>query len=77
MKSPKILRKPVTSSNIKSIGYDEPSRILEIEFVKGSVYQYSPVTAPAYQDLIKAPSIGKHFHTHIKSNDKLDVKQLS
>lgn len=76
MSKPKITREPVTSSNIKSVGYDEPTRVLEIEFNKGLVYQYSPVTLAAYQELISAPSIGKHFHTHIKENDKLDVKKI-
>lgn len=78
MQTPKITRTPVQSSNIKSIGYDEPKRILEIEFTKGGhVYQYSPVTASAYRELINAPSIGKHFHSHIKDNTNIDTKKIS
>lgn len=36
-------RKSVTSSNIASIGYDETSETLEIEFKNGGVYQYFDV----------------------------------
>ncbi len=75
---PKLMeRKPVTSSNIKSIGYDPSRKLLEIEFTKGSIYQYHPVTESAYNELISAESVGKHFHTHIKANTILDVKHIA
>lgn len=78
MQTPKIKRSPVSSSNIKSIGYDEGTRTLEIEFARGNhVYQYSPVTSSAYQELLNATSIGKHFHAHIKDNTNLDTKKIS
>ena len=34
-------RKHVNSSDLKSVGYDEKSQILEIEFNNGGVYIYS------------------------------------
>jgi hypothetical protein len=36
-------REAVTSSNIASIGYDEDSQTLEIEFLNGGLYQYFDV----------------------------------
>ena len=35
-----MIRQPVSSSNIRSIGYDSMSSTLEIEFHSGGVYQY-------------------------------------
>jgi hypothetical protein len=35
-----IIRTPVESSNIASVGYDKENQILEIEFHHGAVYQY-------------------------------------
>ena len=34
-----MYRESVESSNIASIGYDEASRTLEVEFLNGSVYE--------------------------------------
>lgn len=62
-------RKPVESSNIASIGYDEATKTLEVEFKGGSgVYTYSGVPKDLYGTLT-APnqgSVGKLFHTHVK-----------
>ena len=33
----------VRSSNIRSIGYDQKTQTLEVEFLKGGVYQYFDV----------------------------------
>ena len=38
-----MIRKSVTSSDIRSIGYDDETRILEIEFHSGGIYQYYSV----------------------------------
>jgi len=58
----------VVSSNIKSIGYDPQSQILEIEFSDGGVYDYHGVLPATYQDFLKSESYGKFFHTNIKKN---------
>ena len=36
-------RKPVISSDIKSVGYYEYALIMEVEFLKSGFYQYSRV----------------------------------
>jgi hypothetical protein len=59
-------RQPVSSSNLKSVGYDALQQILEIEFQNGSVYQYYDVPLEIYEGLMNAPSHGKFFHQYIK-----------
>jgi hypothetical protein len=60
-------RQPVQSSNITSVGYSPESKVLEIEFSSGGIYQYANVPASEHAALIAAPSVGKYFHAHIKS----------
>ncbi len=59
-------RKPVSSSNIASIGYDENSSTLEIEFLNNSIYQYFDVPLHLYQGLINANSHGQYLAENIK-----------
>lgn len=54
-------KQPVISSNLSSVGYDTKSRALEVEFLKGSVYQYENVPSVFYNGLISANSKGKYF----------------
>jgi len=51
-------RLPITSSNIKSIGYDNQLSILEVEFISGDVYQYYDVPEHLYQEFMHASSLG-------------------
>jgi hypothetical protein len=59
-------REYVSSSNIRSIGYDATSETLEIEFNSGGIYQYFGVPEHVYDELMSAPSIGTYFHQNIK-----------
>ena len=59
-------RTPVQSSNLASVGYDSDNMVLEIEFLKGGIYQYSNVAEQIYNDLINASSKGKYFDQNIK-----------
>jgi hypothetical protein len=59
-------RKPVSSSMIASVGYLARSRMLEIEFVSGSIYRYLDVDKEVYDDFMEAPSKGTFFNAHIK-----------
>lgn len=56
----------VSSSNIASIGYDESSSTLEIEFSNNAVYQYFDVPAHIYESLMYADSHGLYFAQNIK-----------
>ena len=56
----------VSSSNIRSIGYEASSLTLEVEFKSGSVYQYMGVPQNEYEALMNAASIGRHLNRNIK-----------
>lgn len=59
-------RTAVSSSNISSIGYDQESNTLEVEFHSGAVYQYFDVPLNIYQEFMAADSKGQYFAQHIK-----------
>jgi hypothetical protein len=56
----------VRSSNIHSVGYDQATTTLEIEFRTGGVYQYLMVPDSVYHGLMRASSKGRYFHDHIR-----------
>lgn len=58
-------RKPVTSSNLKSVGYDEQQKVLEVEFRDGSVYQYFAVPLATYAGLMRAQSKGRFLQQYV------------
>ncbi len=60
-------RTPVTSSNLKSVGYDPQTKTLEVEFQSGSIYQYSEVPEDVYQALMSASSHGQYYVQNIRS----------
>ena len=64
---PMIVRSPVVSSNISSVGYDAPSLTLEIEFHSGKVYQYFDVPEQVYGEFVGAASLGSYFNAQIKN----------
>ena len=65
----------VESSNIKSIGYDEPRRRLCVEFLKlpGVVYIYAGVSLNTYRLVMGddpvpgLDTLGKRFNSYIKA----------
>ncbi|MCX7887843.1 MAG: KTSC domain-containing protein [Verrucomicrobiae bacterium] len=59
-------RQKVVSSDIASVGYDEATGTLEIEFHATSVYRYYSVPPDVYRGLLTTPSPGKYFLQHIK-----------
>jgi hypothetical protein len=61
-----VRRRPVGSSNLRSVGYDSESRILEVEFHQGGIYQYFGVPAHVYSSLMRAASHGSYLHSHVK-----------
>jgi hypothetical protein len=59
-------RQAVNSSNVASVGYDENSKVLEVAFKSGGVYQYSNVPRGIYEGMISATSVGSYFHKMVK-----------
>ena len=75
-----IERKPVDSSNIVSMGYSGATKILEVEFRSGTVYQYFQVPRKAYAELESADSKGRHLARNIRDKfqyERLQRKQAS
>ena len=60
-------RQSVSSSNIRSIGYDAIQKLLEIEFHSGGIYHYHGVPESHYHGLMSAPSKGTYFAQFIKN----------
>lgn len=60
-------REPVSSSNLRSVGYDSRAMVLEVEFHNGSIYQYLSVPAALYEGLMHASSKGRFLHQYILS----------
>jgi hypothetical protein len=62
----RIQRIGVSSSALRSVGYDPEQRVLEIEFTSGAVYQYFDVPPEVYRGLMAAESHGRYFHQHVR-----------
>ena len=58
-------RKRVNSSKLKSVGYDEKSRTLEIEMSTGQIFQYGGVYPEVYRRLMAAPNPSAFFDDKI------------
>ncbi len=61
-------RKKISSSSIRSVGYDERNQVLEVEFNDGRVTQYSGVSAELHRRLVSAPSIVSYFRDNIEES---------
>ncbi|GEM_PF-395626 len=61
-----IDRTPIGSSGIVSAGYDDKSRVMELEFKSGKVVQYSGVLYSTYDGLLESESKGQFFKEKIK-----------
>jgi hypothetical protein len=61
-------RKKVSSGSIRSIGFDERNRLLEIEFSDGKIVQYTGVSAEIHRRLVNAPSIVSYFRDNVEES---------
>lgn len=61
-----ILRTPVVSSSLTSVGYDEQQKLLEIEFRNGCVYRYMDVPREFFAQFMAANSKGRFFVLKIR-----------
>lgn len=62
----KLIRNPVVSTVLRSVGYDAQTHTLEIEFDSGHVYQYTDVPPNVHWELMHAESHGKYFDANIR-----------
>lgn len=56
-------KQEVDSTVIGAVGY---SRVLEIRFESGRIYQYYDVPEDIYEGMLAAESKGKYFNSHIR-----------
>jgi len=60
-----VQRKRVNSSKLRSVGYDEASRTLEVEMSNGQVFQYTGVYPEVYRGFMAAPNPTSFFDDKI------------
>lgn len=67
-KRPTIALTPVTSSQVKAIGYDAATKTLAVQFARGAgaIYHYPNVEQATFEAFVGAESIGTFFGKHIK-----------
>ena len=57
----------VSSSNVKSVGYDGESSTLEVEFNNGYLYHYTQVPSEIHNKFMSASSKGKFVNIFLKN----------
>jgi hypothetical protein len=63
-------RVQVQSTVIASVGYDETTRMLDIEFHSGAVWRYLDVPPEIHRALLDADSKGRFYNANIKGRFK-------
>jgi hypothetical protein len=58
--------KPVDSSMITAVGYEELEQLLYVRFKGGSTYEYRYVPVNVYENLMNAESIGSYLKRMIQ-----------
>ncbi|MEQ1880509.1 MAG: KTSC domain-containing protein [Burkholderiales bacterium] len=61
-------RKTLNSGSIRSVGFDERNRTLEVEFSDERVVQYTGVSAEIHRRLVSAPSIVSYFRDNVEES---------
>lgn len=64
-----MIRYPVSSSDVASVGYDASTSTLEVEFHSGGIYQYFDVPNHHFVALTRGNgSVGKYLNAQIKGH---------
>lgn len=66
----------VASSNLAAVGYDKQAKVLRIQFVEGSSYDYFAVPAKLYSALMKSESKGSFFQEHVVGKYRFEKVNL-
>ena len=59
-------RVPLSSSSLRSVGYDSDAKLLEVEFRSGALYHYEGVPDWLVEALMAARSKGRYFELRIR-----------
>lgn len=60
-------RERVSSSSIASVGYDEATKTLEIEFHNGRIYQFFDIPPQMAEAFRAAKSTGAYFNKYVRN----------
>lgn len=60
-------RYSVASSLVASVGYDENTETLEVEFLNSAIYQYYGVPRNVYEQFMSDTSKGTFLNVYIKN----------
>ena len=74
-----VLNFKVNSSAIHKVSYNAKTKILTLTFTSSDrTYDYGPVPAREVVQLMKAPSIGKHYNRYIRGHYEIEalLKQI-
>ena len=61
-------RKKVSSSQIRSVGYESGSQTLEVEMTDGTIWQYTRVPSEVHRRLMAAPTIATYYRDNIEED---------
>ncbi len=61
-------RKQISSSRIRSVGYDTATRTLQVEFNNGDIFDYYPVPEDIYRRMMSASSVASFFADRIEED---------
>jgi hypothetical protein len=60
-----MTRQLITSTGLKSVGYDAVAHVLEVELQSGPVSRYLDVPPSVYEALISAPSKTRYYNDNV------------
>lgn len=64
-----IFMEPITSSNLKEVGYDEKRQTLEVEFLHArEVYRYFSISRGVFDAMMSASTPGQYFYHFIRTS---------
>ena len=65
----------VISSRISRVAYDDLTQTLHVQFKRGRIYKYSPVSRETFMALYNAPSVGAYFGEHVHDNPDINCTE--
>ncbi|MFA7290589.1 MAG: KTSC domain-containing protein [Melioribacteraceae bacterium] len=65
MKLPEMT--PVQSSNVASVGYEDATLTVFVQFLNGTIYIYKGVPQFEFENLKTAASVGSYLHRNFKN----------
>ncbi|GAB7262115.1 MULTISPECIES: KTSC domain-containing protein [Dickeya] len=68
-------RKRVSSTELFAVGYDSENRILEVELLNGSLYQYKNVARMIYEELMASNAKARYYARYIRNSFPYDKLQ--